>query len=113
MGKPGGELGMGGRHDFVAAGRKLIHLMRRSAANRDAKSKTITRRIALSLVDGRPPSIYTVDFSPTLSGMVLVSCRELPEIMFCSRDQADGLIWAELAIEEAIASPRCSSEFQC
>jgi hypothetical protein len=86
--------------------------MRRSAANEDSRPpKTITHDIAITHVDGRQPSIYTVDFAPTLSSMVLVSCRELPEIMFCSRNQADGLIWAELAIEEAIASPRCSSEF--
>jgi hypothetical protein len=71
----------------------------------------MTHHIAIRHVDGRPPSIYTVDLAPTLSGVFLVSCRELPEITFRSRDQADSLIWAELAIEEAITPRRCSSDF--
>jgi hypothetical protein len=89
-----------------------LQLARRATENDDRRpSRTITHQIVITHFDGRPPTAYTVDFVPTVKGMFLVSCRELPEVMFQSKDEADGLIWAELAIEEATAPRRCSPDF--
>lgn len=70
-----------------------------------ASRRDISHHIPLEHADGRPPTVYTVDLAPNAQGTFLVSCRELPEVVFSSMDEDEALTGAEMAYRRSLARP--------
>ena len=93
------------------SGRWLIQGIRRAFAMEDGVGRQVrSHHIPLEHADGRPPTVYTVDLARTARGTFVVSCRELPEVVFLSSDEGNALTGAEMAIEEALHARRYSAD---
>lgn len=94
---------------LASLSRRLLQWMTWGVAREEGCFRDIISHvIPIEHGDGRPPALYTVDFSFTAHGTFLVSCRELAEVLACTRSEAEGLASAELAIEEALYARRSS-----
>jgi hypothetical protein len=100
---------MVGQSKATAPGHGMVQAIRRAFARKQSdRSRVISQSVFIEHADERPPTLYTVDFIPTAEGTFLVCCRDLPQVMFRSRDVAGGLMAAEMLIEEAIGPARVS-----
>lgn len=91
-------------------GRMFIGMMKSAIEMPNSHDQaSLCHRLPVALPDGSPPITYTVDLAPDVRGTFLLTCRELPEVATFGETEEDALSMAELAIEEALATRRRSS----
>ena len=83
----------------TAFGLNLVHAMKASIASENrADIGVLTHRLPIRPPGSLTPLTFTIDLAQDQDGLVLVTCRELPEIITAAEDESEALSLAHLAI---------------